>query len=104
MVNVMGGKDSGVFKYFKVLILQGLIAARKHYERLLTNVEIMTLAGELQCSRSGAASVGALRNRFMIGVTDSELQNYVESMVESNLCSLSTRLYDGFQYFTNGIL
>ena len=40
-VEVMGGLGSDMFEYFKILILQGLIAARKHMDRILNLVEIM---------------------------------------------------------------
>lgn len=37
----MGGLDGDMFIYYKMLILQGLIAARKHMEKVLQIVEIM---------------------------------------------------------------
>ena len=38
---VMGGQGSDMFEYFKLLILQGLIAARKHSDKILSLVDIM---------------------------------------------------------------
>lgn len=40
-VEVMGGSQSKQFQEFKTLILQGLIAARKHMEKIVNLVEIM---------------------------------------------------------------
>lgn len=40
-VEVMGGNQSRMFEEFKSLILQGLIAARKHMEKIVNLVEIM---------------------------------------------------------------
>ena len=37
----MGGLDGDMFLYYKMLMLQGLIAARKHMEKVLQIVEIM---------------------------------------------------------------
>lgn len=37
----MGGIGSDMFEYFKILILQGLIAARKHQDKIVPIVEIM---------------------------------------------------------------
>ena len=37
----MGGQGSDMFEYFKLLILQGLIAARKHSDKILSLVDIM---------------------------------------------------------------
>ena len=43
---VMGGQESDMFKYFEILILQGMIAARKHQDKLMSLVDIMR-AGEI---------------------------------------------------------
>ena len=101
---VMGGLGSDMFEYFKILILQGLIAARKHNERIVTLVEILQANSQLPCFTNGASTVKALRERFHMGLTEEQLQLQVDSMVESSMHSLTTKLYDGFQYLTNGIL
>ena len=104
-VDVMGGQGSDMFEYYKILMLQGLLAARKHYEKIVSIVEIMRSSGsQLPCFKAGAATVTALKNRFYLGLTEEELQLKVDQMVEASMHSLTTRLYDGFQYFTNGIL
>ena len=38
---VMGGLDSDMFKYFKILMLKGFMAARKHNDKFIQVVEIM---------------------------------------------------------------
>ena len=40
-MKVMGGLGGEMFKFFKILMLQGLIAARKHQDKLVQLVEIM---------------------------------------------------------------
>lgn len=42
LVEVMGGENSDMFAYFKILLLQGLLAARKHNEKIISLVEIMS--------------------------------------------------------------
>ncbi|XP_022254569.1 phosphatidylinositol 4-kinase beta-like [Limulus polyphemus] len=103
-VNVMGGLGSDMFEYFKILMLQGFLAARKHHDKILALVEIMQANAQLPCFRNGASAVKALKERFHIGLTDDHLQLLIDSMVESSMHSLTTKLYDGFQYLTNGIL
>ncbi|NXH23745.1 PI4KB kinase, partial [Myiagra hebetior] len=44
-VDVMGGLDGDMFNYYKMLMLQGLIAARKHMDRVVQIVEIMQQGG-----------------------------------------------------------
>lgn len=122
-VEVMGGIGSDMFEYFKLLILQGLIAARKHQDKIVQLVEILgsgiedifvcTLhflntyvytAAQLPCFKNGAATIQNLKNRFHLNMTEEQLQLEIDRMVETSIHSLSTKLYDGFQYFTNGIL
>ncbi|CAH2071005.1 unnamed protein product, partial [Iphiclides podalirius] len=102
-VEVMDGEGSDMFEYFKILILKGLIAARKHCEQIIHLVEIMRMGGQLACLRSSSA-VSSFRARFHEGRTEPQLQALVERLVRDALHSLSTRLYDNYQYYTNGIL
>ena len=37
----MGGEGGDMFEYFKILILQGLVAARKHQEQFVNLIDIM---------------------------------------------------------------
>lgn len=46
----------------------------------------------------------ALKDRFHLNLTEEQLQLLVDNLVESSLNSITTKLYDGFQYITNGIL
>lgn len=41
----MGGLDGDMFNYYKMLMLQGLIAARKHMDKVVQIVEIMQQGG-----------------------------------------------------------
>ncbi|XP_046396588.1 phosphatidylinositol 4-kinase beta isoform X2 [Ischnura elegans] len=104
-VAVMGGEGSDLFNYFRVLLLQGLLAARKHKDSVLQLVEIMRAGSQLPCFRAGGGStVQGLANRFHQSMTDEQLQTHVDTLVRSSLVSLSTKLYDRYQYITNGIL
>lgn len=49
-------------------------------------------------------TIRQLKERFHLNLTEEQLQLYVDQLVESSLNSLTTSLYDKFQYFTNGIL
>lgn len=37
----MGGLGGDMYEYYKILMLQGLIAARKHMDKIVPLVEIM---------------------------------------------------------------
>lgn len=51
----MGGLDGDMFNYYKMLMLQGLIAARKHMDKVVQIVEIMQQGG---LGRGRALGVG----------------------------------------------
>lgn len=65
---------------------------------------MFSAGSQLPCFKSGAATVQNLKNRFHLNMTEEQLQLEVDKMVEGSIHSISTKLYDGFQYFTNGIL
>ncbi|PAA73188.1 hypothetical protein BOX15_Mlig025218g1 [Macrostomum lignano] len=103
-VDVMGGYQADMYKYFKILILRGMLAARKHFDKIITLVDISSAGSDLPCfSKGSAATLKALKDRFHLSCTELQLQRLMDSMVESSLHSISTKLYDSFQYLTNGI-
>ncbi|XP_058716238.1 phosphatidylinositol 4-kinase beta [Poecile atricapillus] len=102
-VDVMGGLDGDMFNYYKMLMLQGLIAARKHMDRVVQIVEIMQQGSQLPCFH-GSSTIRHLKERFHLHLTEEQLQLQVEAMVEGSVRSITTKLYDGFQYLTNGIM
>ncbi|KAG1656200.1 Phosphatidylinositol 4-kinase beta [Nymphon striatum] len=103
-VDVMGGLGSDMFEYYKILMLQGLLAVRKHHEKILSIVEIMQTGSQLQCFKNGSSAIKSLRDRFHLSSTEEQLQLMIDSMVESSMHSITTKLYDGYQYISNGIL
>jgi len=103
-VQVMGGLGSDMFVYFKILMLQGLVAARKYSDKILHLVEIMRSGSQLSCLKSGVSTISSLKSRFHMSMTEEQLQSLVNDLVNQALNSLTTTLYDRFQYFTNGIL
>lgn len=63
------------------------------------------LDAQLPCFKNGCSgTVQNLRKRFHMNLTHQEMERKVEQLVQDSLKSLSTKLYDGYQYYTNGIL
>ncbi|XP_053303319.1 phosphatidylinositol 4-kinase beta [Pleuronectes platessa] len=102
-VDVMGGLDGDMFIYYRMLMLQGLIAARKHMEKVLQIVEIMQQGSHLPCFH-GSSTIRGLKERFHMSLTEEQLQLLVEQLVDGSMRSITTKLYDSFQYVTNGIM
>uniref|UniRef100_A0A8C8SZT7 Phosphatidylinositol 4-kinase beta n=1 Tax=Pelusios castaneus TaxID=367368 RepID=A0A8C8SZT7_9SAUR len=102
-VDVMGGLDGDMFNYYKMLMLQGLIAARKHMDKVVQIVEIMQQGSQLPCFH-GSSTIRNLKERFHMNMTEEQLQMLIDQMVDGSMRSITTKLYDGFQYLTNGIM
>lgn len=103
-VEVMGGIQSDMFAYFKILMLKGFLSARKHMDKLVSIVEIMQLGSQLPCFQKGStAVVRSLRDRFHLNLTEEQLQIQIDNMITNSMNSLTTRMYDNFQYYTNDI-
>ena len=49
-LQVMGGLGTDMFEYFKILMLQGIVAARKHNDKILPLVEIMQTGEHPTCT------------------------------------------------------
>ncbi|KAK1154804.1 phosphatidylinositol 4-kinase beta [Acipenser oxyrinchus oxyrinchus] len=52
----------------------------------------------------GSSTVRNLKERFHMNLPEEQLQVLVEQMVDGSMRSITTKLYDGFQYLTNGIM
>eukprot|EP01096_Ripella_sp_DP13-Kostka_P006490 TRINITY_DN2324_c0_g1_i2.p1 TRINITY_DN2324_c0_g1~~TRINITY_DN2324_c0_g1_i2.p1 ORF type:complete len:849 (+),score=275.90 TRINITY_DN2324_c0_g1_i2:188-2548(+) len=104
-VEVMGGTNSAMFYYFKVLMIQGFLEVRKRCEDIILLVEIMGTGSKLPCFQAGVGpTVEALRERFKIGLTDDQTVKFIEKMIVESTDNWRTRYYDHFQYLTNGIV
>ncbi|VDP68856.1 unnamed protein product [Schistosoma curassoni] len=52
---------------------------------------------------NGCRTITDLRQRFQLSRTEEQLKQLVDQMVHNSLNSVTTKLYDSFQYYTNGI-
>ena len=79
-------------------------ALRKEAERIVTLVELMGKESKMACYGGGLpAVVSALRARFVLEKSKEEARDLVEELVTKSAGSYYTRLYDTFQYRTQGI-
>eukprot|EP00049_Salpingoeca_infusionum_P000323 m.39009 g.39009 ORF g.39009 m.39009 type:complete len:994 (-) comp10277_c1_seq1:366-3347(-) len=103
-VQVMGGLDSDLFRYFKSLVFRGFLIARKYMDDFVTIIRVMAKDSGLPCFVGGEEAVKQFETRFQRSLTDEQLKEHVELLIAISLDNRRTRLYDNFQYFTNGIL
>jgi phosphatidylinositol 4-kinase len=106
-LEVMDSDDTGMaseaFNYYKVLCIQGYLAVRKHAERIITLVEMMSASG-CPCFKAGPKVLSNLRRRFNLGSTEEQCVEIMLSMISDSMDAWCTRQYDFYQRVLNGIL
>jgi len=106
-LEVMDSDDTGMaseaFNYYKVLCIQGYLAVRKHAERIISLVEMMSASG-CPCFKAGPKVLSNLRRRFNLGNTEEQCVEIMLSMVSDSMDAWCTRQYDFYQRVLNGIL
>jgi phosphatidylinositol 4-kinase len=104
MLEVMGGVDSLIFSYFKILLLQGFLELRKHSEDLVLLVEMMYPGERMPCFVDRGRVLKELQERFIMHKTDVQCMAHVEALVNAASDNWRTNKYDSFQRYSNGIL
>ena len=97
------GTPSEAFDYFKVLIIQGFLAVRRHAERIILLVEMMADSG-CPCFKNRNAAVQGVKRRMALGLAEPVLVDTVLGLISDSLDAWSTRQYDMYQKVLNGIL
>ncbi|KAM0789960.1 hypothetical protein ACM66B_005295 [Microbotryomycetes sp. NB124-2] len=103
-IDILGGFESDKFQEFKALFKRLFQAARKHAERIITLVELMQKDSPLPCFSAGEQTAQQLRERFVLSLTQSQVEEFCDRLVINSATSSFTRLYDLFQGYSNGIL
>ncbi|GAA5920924.1 hypothetical protein JCM1841_003624 [Sporobolomyces salmonicolor] len=103
-IDILGGFDSPEFARFKQLFKRCFRDARKHAERIITLVELMQKESNLPCFANGDLTSQQLRERFVLSLTQAQVDEYAEKLILNSATSSFTKLYDLFQGYSNGIL
>ena len=103
-IDILGGLDSPKFAEFKKLVCQGFRDVRKHAERIIMMVELMQKDSKLPCFALGELTATYLRDRFQLALSQSQCDEFVDRLILGSLNSTFTRLYDQYQYYSEGIL
>jgi phosphatidylinositol kinase/protein kinase (PI-3 family) len=101
----MCGTSSEYFAMFRSLLLQAFLALRRHREELIALVEMMLAAGhDLPCFVGGVdAVISGLRARLHEGLSDKQCGAVIDELVGRAMSSWSTRVYDAYQRWTQGV-
>lgn len=102
MVQVMGGKESRYFAWFRSLCVRAYLVLRAHVFGIVQLVVEMSQSG-LPCFKNASASLDHLRERFRLDLNDSEAALFMLDQVRRSCENARTVMYDSYQYRTNGI-
>ncbi|KAI0481538.1 phosphatidylinositol 3 [Xylaria cf. heliscus] len=104
-VDVLGGVGSTDFEDYKTLCKQAFQALRRSADNIIDLVSMMGRDSKMPCYSAGIIqTTSTLRQRFQLHLSADEAENFVETdLIAKSLGSYYTRLYDTFQYRTQGI-
>ncbi|GAM87251.1 hypothetical protein ANO11243_052730 [Dothideomycetidae sp. 11243] len=103
-IEVLGGAEGAAYKVFIACMKEAFQALRRDAERIVMLVELMGRESRMPCYAGGVANVvSALRTRFVLDRSEREAEAWIEELVAKSAGSYYTRLYDTFQYRTQGI-
>eukprot|EP00301_Raphidiophrys_heterophryoidea_P010107 c1514_g1_i2.p2 GENE.c1514_g1_i2~~c1514_g1_i2.p2 ORF type:complete len:259 (-),score=72.58 c1514_g1_i2:244-1020(-) len=102
-VEVIGGYQSRMFRYFHHLCLGAMVEAKRSAQTLVLLVDGMQ-GSRLPCfGTMPSAVVAALRDRLCIHMTREQLESHVSGLIEKSAEAWTTRQYDNFQHISNNI-
>ncbi|KAL9006999.1 MAG: hypothetical protein Q9188_000287 [Gyalolechia gomerana] len=101
MVAVMGGSvNSQSYRWFEELCIKAFLVSRQHTEKLC-HIVVLMLGSGLPCFKP--ETITHLRERFVLEKSDREAASFMRDLIKKSYGSYSTKKYDQFQLFTNGI-
>ncbi|ODA82581.1 hypothetical protein RJ55_01088 [Drechmeria coniospora] len=104
-VDVLGGLGSADYDDYKKMCKQAFQALRRSADNIIDLVAMMGRESNMPCFSVGIATVtSTLRQRFQLHLSADEAEQFVETdLIAKSFGSYYTRLYDTFQYRTQGI-
>lgn len=103
-IDILGGTESQIYNEFRALMIRGLFELRNNCDSLVALIEIMQRESKLPCFSAGASVIPQLKQRLKLELTKAEFMKLVDHLIMSSCFNVFTRLYDSFQYYSNGIL
>lgn len=100
-MQLIGGLDSPMLEYFKILLIQGFIALRKYVDDICDIVDIMSKESTLPCFDK--FNMKEFKERFKPNLSDNERAKWVDDLLKSSINSKRTQWYDEYQKMFTGI-
>ena len=99
-IDIIGGFESPMFYFFKILLFKAFDIFKKFSEEFWTLLEIMKHS-EISCFKN--FDTVAFQERFHRFLSDKEREVLVDDLIMNSFKSKRTTLYDQFQKYSNDI-
>jgi phosphatidylinositol 4-kinase len=103
LLGVMSNGQGDLISQYKRLCTAALSAARKHHQRLLSVMEIMSYNSNFPSFKYNKNAIIGLKERLLLNVSEDQLAGEVEKLFSRSVSHSGTFAYDQFQLMTNGI-
>ena len=100
-VDLMEGKNSPDYNYFRHLFCEGMLALRRRLDDLCLMLEIMMEKSDLDCFQN--FRIEHFREKFKPDESEKRFRDHCEGVIEKSCMNSRTVHYDTFQKFTNDI-
>jgi phosphatidylinositol 4-kinase len=99
-LEIIGGQDSDLFYYFRVLLINSFNVLKRYYDEIVASIQLIKNSDLINFQNFDIAS---FKDRFHRFLSDKERELQVDWLIQESLNSISTPLYDRFQKFSNNI-
>ena len=82
-IDIMDGEGSGMFQYFKSIIIRGMIEIKKHFEifEKIIDIVIKNIKINKFSNKDSEKVISALKERFFISMNEINIVNEIENMI-----------------------
>jgi len=99
-LEIIGGQDSDLFYYFRVLLINSFNVLKRYYDEIVASIQLIKNSDLINFQNF---DIESFKDRFHRFLSDKERELQVDWLIQESLNSLSTPLYDRFQKFSNNI-
>lgn len=100
-LDLLDGLNSELYMAFRSLLCSGFMVLRRAHEKIIGIIEIMEKNSSLPCFQDNASQL--LRERLQTSIPENQVPAFLDKLISSSLGNVFTRLYDSFQYYSQGI-
>ena len=87
-IDVMGGVNSDLFSYYRMLVTRGFLEARAHVDEFVVLCAVHQHTSHMPCfsGPTGATAIDAMRERFAMHLqSESEVEKFVDQLIDTSI-------------------